>query len=1279
MRYFSCILFLLLYSLSYFAWGQANETGLPFIQNFSPKQYHGNTQNWAIVQDRRGLMYFGNNKGVLEYDGVNWRLIQLSNQSTARSLAIDSAGTIYVGGVGEFGYLAPDSVGNLVYESLVPKNKDEGPAFADVWSAQVRGNEVFFLASNILFRYKGGELSSWPLKNAYHRSFLIYNQLYLRDNGVGLLKLEEDSLRQVPGGNIFKENAISAMLPYQGNILIGARKSGLHLYELETGRIKPIMPEASELLKESILYHGTVLVNGNLAFATIKNGLLLLDREGTILKQLDNRSGLLEKVVTYLYQDKSGILWMGLGKGIAKVEVNAPIRLFDKRAGLEGSVTAITRYKGRLYVGTDQGVSYFNEEGQFVAVEGIELHGWQLRKFKVPGKAGEEKLLVANSFGVYEIEKASSKKIAEGAAFSLEVSRTDSSRIYVGYEGAIGALRYEEGQWVDEGRYAIVKDELRSIAEDKDGNLWMGTIYSGIFRLKVKDLEAFFTGKKELAADAVRQYDTNEGLPFNFGNRLTHVQNEVLVTSQKGIYRFNAAEDKFEEDAINRLFGEEDRWFFYLAEDEDGNLWFDSDQGKGMLFKNKEGYALGESRLNRISVSSENDEAGYPDGQGVMWFGTADAVFRYDSKLERSKSPAFNVLIRKVIVGEDSLIFNGSYPQAYGRKGKAGPNGLGSHVQPPSFPSILPYTENSLTFHFAAPEYELEGSGQFAYYLVGYDKSWSAWTRETRKEYTNLPEGSYTFKVKGKNLYGIDNPEAVFKFTVLPPWYRHLLAYVSYLIIGFGAIYLVAIFYSNKLKKDNQRLETIVRNRTAEIEAQKSQVERSYQNVTSLSQIGQRITATLDSKSIIQTLYESIETLMNASSFGVGIYDEERQSIIFEDAHEEKQRIPAFSIALSRVDNLAVWCFNHKKEVYMNDMDREIGQYLSVPPSSLPAGKRFSQSVIYLPLQVKEKVVGVISVQSFEKGAYQPYHLDILRSLAAYTAIALDNSSAYLRVNEINGALSTTLEHLKHTQTQLVQSEKMASLGQLTAGVAHEINNPINFVSAGIDSLEANYNDLHELLEKLNSLKAGEDNTALLEEVEKLKKEIELDYLLEEIPQLLQSIKTGASRTTEIVKSLKNFTRLDEDNLKLANLHEGLDSTLVILRNQLNEKVKIVREYDASLPLVQCYPGQLNQVFMNIINNAIQAVEEEGEIWIATALEGEQVVIKIKDTGIGMSQEVKSRIFEPFFTTKDVGEGTGLGLSISYSIIEKHKGTITVESAAGKGTEFIIRLPLNLN
>lgn len=279
-------------------------------------------------------------------------------------------------------------------------------------------------------------------------------------------------------------------------------------------------------------------------------------------------------------------------------------------------------------------------------------------------------------------------------------------------------------------------------------------------------------------------------------------------------------------------------------------------------------------------------------------------------------------------------------------------------------------------------------------------------------------------------------------------------------------------------------------------------------------------------------------------------------------------------------------------------------------------------------------------------------------------------------LNSTNEELNRALKYLKTTQSQLVDSEKMASLGQLTAGIAHEINNPINFVTSNIKPLRMDFEDIRQLFKKYKTLHSEHDSKSKLQEIEAFCKEIEPEFLFDEIESLFNGIEEGAIRTREIVMGLKNFSRLDEDVFKQANIHEGINSTLVLLKNKFKNRISIHKDY-GELPTIECLPGKINQVFMNILNNAIQAIEDSGEIYIRTFAENDKVKISIRDTGVGMTEGVKKHIFEPFFTTKDVGAGTGLGLSISFGIIEKHNGKIDVKSEPEKGTEFTITLPVS--
>ncbi|MBK7427747.1 MAG: sensor histidine kinase [Saprospiraceae bacterium] len=283
------------------------------------------------------------------------------------------------------------------------------------------------------------------------------------------------------------------------------------------------------------------------------------------------------------------------------------------------------------------------------------------------------------------------------------------------------------------------------------------------------------------------------------------------------------------------------------------------------------------------------------------------------------------------------------------------------------------------------------------------------------------------------------------------------------------------------------------------------------------------------------------------------------------------------------------------------------------------------------------------------------------------------------RTKELSHAnldLEYTLNNLRETQTQLVEAEKMASLGQLTAGVAHEINNPINFVSSNIKPLKRDVDDLLSIIAAYDQ-KAPADVVA---EIDKMKEELEFDYLNEEITMLLKGMAEGANRTVEIVKSLRNFSRLDEQDLKKAFVHEGIDSTLVLLNSAMGGVIEITKYYD-ELPEIDCYPGKLNQVFMNILSNSLYALKGKygnvsgGKITIHAKNFENHIEIEFMDNGPGIPEDVRNRIFDPFYTTKPVGEGTGLGLSIVYKIIESHKGHITVDSEPGEWTKFTIKLP----
>ncbi|MBO1350710.1 MAG: sensor histidine kinase [Hormoscilla sp. GUM202] len=338
---------------------------------------------------------------------------------------------------------------------------------------------------------------------------------------------------------------------------------------------------------------------------------------------------------------------------------------------------------------------------------------------------------------------------------------------------------------------------------------------------------------------------------------------------------------------------------------------------------------------------------------------------------------------------------------------------------------------------------------------------------------------------------------------------------------------------------------------------------------------------------------------------------------------------------------------------------------------------KIDRGELYAPVNRQLVIVGIAI--AFLSGLGTGGVVLLLRPLTGRVLIHTDALEQQVREKTV------ALQELKHAQTQLVQNEKMAALGQLVAGVAHEINNPTSFIYGNIAPATDYASDLIGMMQLY-----AQHYPHPHPEIKSAAEEIDLEFLLADFPKLLKSMKVGAERIREIVKSLRTFSRLDEAQIKQVDIHEGIDSTLMILDSRLKEqpdrpRIEIIKNY-GKLPLVECYPGQLNQVFMNILVNAIDAIEylnnqdlsQTGKIWISTSLgESDQVVIKIKDNGSGMPTHVRNSLFDPFFTTKPVGKGTGLGLSISYQIVvDRHGGELCCLSEPDAGTEFAIAIPL---
>ncbi len=330
-----------------------------------------------------------------------------------------------------------------------------------------------------------------------------------------------------------------------------------------------------------------------------------------------------------------------------------------------------------------------------------------------------------------------------------------------------------------------------------------------------------------------------------------------------------------------------------------------------------------------------------------------------------------------------------------------------------------------------------------------------------------------------------------------------------------------------------------------------------------------------------------------------------------------------------------------------------------------PSGRYFNYNIYYI---------------SNIKNNGQAAAIIILQDITGVKKLTLQLEKIAKTVKEKNQELTKAYSELKSAQSQILQQEKMASIGQLAAGVAHEINNPTGFVMSNLNTLLKYSERIKEFIsyqsEVLNGFDKGDaNNKELLDRLSEKKKAFKIDFIIEDLVSLVKESLAGAERIKRIVQDLKSFSRVDEAEYKMANINEGIESTINVLWNELKYKAVIKKDY-GDIPLTKCNLGQLNQVFMNLLMNAIQAIEKHGEISLKTWNDDNKIYISISDTGIGISEDKIDRIFEPFFTTKPVGQGTGLGLSIVYDIVRKHNGEIKVKSQIGEGTTFYITIPI---
>lgn len=1243
---------------------KSDDSGLPFMTLYELKEYSGHPQTRAIIQDKRGVMYFANGYGILEFDGVTWRLIETPKRAMCHSLDMDEkTGRIYVGGSSDLGYLAPDKKGQMKFNSLLPKIEEKDRVFSYFWTTHVTPGGIYFQSAERLFLFHQDAPDQYTLlkvwiakdKDRFNYAFWLFDSYYVHVGNKGMMKMEKGVLRLLPGGDVFKDDRVHVMLPYssenleggQNRILVGTFNSGIFRFDGKS--FMEFICGANSFLKKNTLYSGAILKNGMFGLCTRNGGLLIMDREGNIRKILDQETGLPSNLIAAVYADREGNTWFSPDGGIVVlVPFPAPFTNYRIDNAENSYITTLLRHKGTLYAG-GQGVSYLDvEETKFKSIK-FEKTPAPKNKTLVDKisqcfqllPVDDDILVAAGDQGVYRLRDNKLELIHKDTGTQFAVVSLNYSNakdvVFLGLYNGLAVLQKSignPGEWFYkgdlDGRIEDISEYIYNIQEPElePGVLWLGTFDKGLIR-------ADFNNVKTLKQPKVENFGKKDGL--GDGQILVFKnENGIIISTVNGYFY-----PKIDKNAENKYtFQPEIKLKDFpnlnedtFARDISGNFWLTS--GNKLHFFTE---TLKEDKLALQQIAGESIFSIYTEDSGIVWFGSVRRIFRYDPTVEeptakKGETPGFTTLIRLVKKNNAEEIFWGAM------------NPDGEKI--PTFK----YEENTISFEFAAPSFIDSQENQFSWWLEGYEDQWSEWSKEYKNYYTNLPGGAYTFRVRSKNVFGTIGQEAKYEFCIqIPktPWYLTFWAILLYSVIVFLLVFLLVHLRIQQYRERRVRASQL----------------------NQLNKIGQDITAVLHIEKLIDTVYKEVNTLMDAAAFSIGIYHQESNSIDFPAAIENKKVLQRYTYSLDNENRPAVWCFKNQEVLFINDYKKEYKKYINEIQEAV-AGES-PESLIYLPLTYKEKRIGVLTAQSFQKNAYTEYHLNILRNLATYIAIAFDNAEAYKNLN-------TAMENLKATQDQLIAQEKLATLGTLTAGVAHEVNNPLNFI--------INYSDVaaklvDELREEIKNWPDKNDSPS--------------DGNVEEILTLLvedtEKIIAHGKRIAGIVENMLLQTRGGSQERRPTDVNALLEETLNLAYHSMRARdrsfnVTLEKNFDPAVGTMNLVSQDISRAFLNIINNGFYEVHKKKQeskvkfsptLTVSTKNIGSSVEISIRDNGNGIPENIRDRLFTPFFTTKPAGQGTGLGLYISHGIVVSlHNGDIKVDTRVGEFTEFKILLPRN--
>ena len=1219
------------------------ENGFPFIKNFTAAEYKAHAQNFAIVRDREGILYFGNFAGVLQYDGEFWRLIPTEKTTKVSALGIDSIGKVFVGAFGEIGMLESGLHGELKFKSLISSSGAPVPAFQDVLQIFPTQDGVYFITKKIIFKWHNGQLEHRIPEYEIISGFYVYQTLYLQVKDKGLMMFRNGKLNAVPNGELVSGAIeIKTMLPYPGNkVLIATGTQGLYL--LDSTGVRNFITPSNELFLKNLITTGVALTDGSYAIGTSRKGVIIIYPDGRVKQMIDKKAALQNENVQALFADDNNILWAALNNGIAMIEIPSPLTFFDEKSGLNGAVRHILRHKNFVYVATYQGLFYYDETSfGFLPVPEIITACWIVIPFG-------DNLLAATSQGVFMVSNHHAKMVREGFAMSLARSDLEPSAVYVGGMGGLFCMKFLNGQWKSR-KLSDPEEEINDLLHDVSGNIWGSTLTKGIFRYSPKE-------------DTLEFFTESSGLHETVGSTINVIGGNMSVSTRKGVFLFDNASHSFKMITLVKPDTiAENQWFSLIVENNRGDLWVNAGNESHLMLLEKRGGSFEPYQIPFLPIADYVISAIYPEPNSITWFGGPDGLIRYDPDVKTLKPDPYTTLIRQITTNNDSVIFEGN---------RSAGNGL-----PFSEITSFRYRDNSLRFEFSAPFYSPKGENQYQYILEGFEETWSDWTTQTYKEYTNLPKGKFTFHVRSRNIYGKIAREAAFSFRIQSPWYTTIWAYILYFFLAAGLVYLIVIVRNRQLLKEKRILEQRIIERTAEVVQQKEEIEKQSDELAHKNDELEKINTTVKSinseinfENLLQSLLEKMKIVKSFEKSSALVFDKNIDTFKFKASLGWELRESA-DVKISLNDAEMRYLKNAEEvfeDIFLKTDFREWGGI------SILDGRPVPKSMLILVIRVENRVEAFLIFENMNReNAFETKDLSFIKNSKEHII------SAFIRTRILED-LQNTLQNLKATQDQLIQSEKLASLGALIAGIAHEIQNPLNFVN-NFSSLSADLSD--ELLGFLKELKGTltPEQYANIEEV------------IGMIKGNVKKINDHGKRAESIVKGMLQHSRGRTGEYEQVDINNLVSEYVNLAYHGMRAKDKsfntsIKTQLDPEVGKASIIPQDLSRVILNIVNNSCYALDEKvkkhipgfiPEVVISTKKIKDKIEIRIRDNGTGIPEHVREKIFNPFFTTKPTGQGTGLGLSMSFDIVTQiHKGKLEVKSMEGEFTEFIITIPEN--